>query len=226
MFDQPPKSLSANSATTHSASDRAPLTADQQQLLRLNADFLRLVDGNRSQLALTSVQTTLLEECSGDGIQRMAACEFALFSLSLHRPDLWRRALARSNMQEDARHYGLPAGQDEVTGICSGFMECALFFAWHLARQRPREARFMLGMSEDCAKIVARMELWQCRQLAQTQLHLLMPRWLSHPYFWTDLLRYGSSGDVRHFKFACLLGSQLMGQDLEPSAILHLSSVK
>jgi hypothetical protein len=38
------------------------------------------------------------------------------------------------------------------------------------------------------------------------------------------LLRYGQSGDQQHFKFAQLLGSQLMAQELEPSALLRLSS--
>jgi hypothetical protein len=222
MFDQP----------ASSSSDAAVTTADQQQLLRLNADFLHLLNGNsasgsgasRPQQNLAPPQVSRLTQCSVDGIQRMARCGFSLFSLSLHRPDLWQRALTRNTVQDDCQHYGVSVGQDTTDQIRTGFMECTLFFAWHLAQQRPRDARFMLGMSEDCAKLIAGMELWQCRQLAQTQTHLLEPRWVRHPYFWNDLLQYGGSGDVQHFKFACLLGSQLMAQDLEPSAILHLSS--
>lgn len=217
MFDQANPSAPISSDATSST--------DQQQLLRLNVDFLCLL-GGRPQLTLTPGQTTLLAQCTADGIARVASCGFALFSLSLHRPDLWQQALLSSAVQEDARHYGIAPKPDHTSQVHSGFMECALFFAWHLAQQRPRDARFMLGMSEDCAKIIARMELWQCHQLAQTHLHLLIPRWTNHPYFWTDLLRYGSGGDVRHFRFACLLGSQLMAQDLEPSAILHLSNVE
>lgn len=219
MFDQP----------ANPSSGTASVTADQQQLLRLNADFLRLSTvsnqsgAGRPTSTLSPPQTTLLAQCTADGIQRMAGCGFALFSLSLHRPDLWQRALARGTAQDE--HYGAPVMQDATGQIRSGFMECALFFAWHLA-QRPRDARFMLGMSEDCAELIANLELWQCRQLAQTQTHLLSPRWIHHPYFWNDLLRYGSGGDARHFKFACLLGSQLMAQDLEPSAILHLSNTE
>lgn len=221
MFDQP----------VSAASSPVPAAADQQQLLRLNADFLRLLGtstpaGTGRPTALSVAQTTLLAQCSADGIKRMASCGFSLFSLSLHRPDLWQRALARNAVQENGAHYGMPAMQDSTDQIRSGFRECAVFFAWHLAQQRPRDARFMLGMSEDCAKLIARMELWQCRQLAQMEVHLLSPRWAHHPYFWNDLLRYGSSGDAQHFKFACLLGSQLMAQDLEPSAILHLSSTE
>lgn len=215
MFDQPARP----SADTTSPS------ADQQQLLRLNADFLRLLlTDNQPGSNLSPAQATLLAQCTAEGIQRMAGCGFSLFSLSLHRPDLWQHALQRDRGQ-DAEPYGAATSQDPARQIRSAFMECAVFFAWHLA-QRPREARFMLGMADDCANIIARLELWQCRRLAHTETHLLSPRWLRHPYFWNDLLRYGSSGDAQHFKFACLLGSQLMAQDLEPSAILHLSSTE
>jgi hypothetical protein len=218
--------------STSPPSGMAPSSADQQQLLRLNADFLSLLalgtqaGASRTPLALSTSQAALLAQCAAEGIQRMANCGFSLFSLSLHRPDLWQRALSRSTVQEDGQHYGAPVLQESTEQIRSGFMECALFFAWHLAQQRPRDARFMLGMSEDCSGLIARMELWQCRQMAQTQTQLLSPRWIHHPYFWNDLLHYGSSGDARHFKFACLLGSQLTAQDLEPSAILHLSSTE
>ncbi len=214
------------------SSGALPPTADQQQLLRLNADFLRLAataarsGTGRATPCLSASQNARLAQCSAEGIERMACCSFALFSLSLHRPDLWQRALTRCTVQEDAQHYGASAASDSTEQIRSGFMECALFFAWHLAQQRPRDARFMLGMSEDCARVIARLELWQCRQLSQTQVHLLGPRWIQHPYFWNDLLCYGGSGDARHFKLACLLGSQLMAQDLEPSAILHLSNTE
>lgn len=211
-------------------------TADQQQLLRLNIDFLRLLISSTPPpttassprpFGLSAAQTSALAQCDAAGLQRMAGCGFSLFSLALHRADIWQRAITSSAAQADVRHYGLGTGtQDDISHIRIGFIECALFFAWHLSQHQPRNARFLLGMSEDCAQLVARMELWQCRQLAQTQDKLLSPRWTHHPYFWSDLLRYGSSGDAQHFKFACLLGSQLMAQDLEPSAILHLSNTE
>ncbi len=228
MFD-----TSAPNGTSTSA-----VHSDQPQLLRLNVDFLKLLikcsgapsnagQSLRQQLNLSTVHAAALEQCSETGLQRMATCGFSLFSLSLHRADIWQQAATRSAAGSGA-HYGptstLPNSHDETSQICTGFVECALFFAWHLAQQQPRDARLLLGMSEDCAVIVARLELWQCRQIAQTHSRLLSPRWRHHGYFWTDLLRYGSNGDLQHFKFARLLGSQLMAQDLEPSAILHLSN--
>lgn len=205
-------------------------TPEQQQLLRLNFDFLKLlrdntaittIGGQRQQLVLPAAQAALLAECTDDGLQRMAQCGFSLFSLSLHRADIWQHA-ARVGVQGESQYSPPVAGANASER--SGFMACALFFAWHLSQQSPRTARFLLGMSDDCVAIIAGLELWQCNHIAQSQRHLLGPRWQHHAYFWPDLLRYATTGEMQHFKFARLLGSQLMAQELEPSAIIRLSS--
>lgn len=205
-------------------------SSEQRQLLRLNIDFLKLLLENRiaesnpvqrQPLNLPVQQAALLAQCCDAGLERMAQCGFSLFSLSLHRADHWQRTVS-ATVQVDPQ-YAWPGAQahgDERIG----FMACALFFAWHLSQRAPRSARFLLGMSDDCMAVIAGLEPWQCSHIAQTHSHLLSPRWQHHPYFWTDLLHYGNTGDAQHFKFARLLGSQLMAQELEPSAILRLSS--
>lgn len=219
MFDRP---------TAPDLSD--PITPEQRQLLRLNIDFLRLLQEKsrvpaagtqRQQLILPAAQAAQLVECSDDGLQRMAQCGFSLFSLSLHQAELWKNA-ARTAGQSSPQ-YALP-GAAASGDMRAGFMACALFFAWHLSQQAPRAARFLLGMSDDCVAVITGLELWQCSHLAQTHAHLLSPRWQHHAYFWPDLLRYGITGEAQHFKFARLLGSQLMAHELEPSAIMRLSS--
>jgi len=208
--------------------DTENVTAEQRQLRRLNFDFLKLlrdsssvpaVAGQRQQLALSAGSAATLAHCADEGLQRMAQCGFSLFSLSLHRADIWQHAIHNSVHGE--AQYVLPAGSQGADG--SGFMTCALFFAWHLSQQSPRTARFLLGMTDDCLAVIVGMELWQCSQIAHSHRHLLSARWQHHAYFWPDLLRYGTSGDMQHFKFARLLGSQLMAQELEPSAIVRLS---
>jgi hypothetical protein len=221
MFDRP--------AVAHGSEGLNP---EQRQLLRLNVDFLKLLiesDRNsavnaasRAQLNLPPAQSAQLIQCPEEGLQRMAACGFSLFSLSMHRADLWQRAASGGTQINPQYAWSGSANGDAR----SGFMACALFFAWHLTQQAPRTARFLLGMSDDCAAVVTGLELWQCGHIAQTHGHLLSPRWQHHPYFWTDLLRYGSTGDAQHMKFARLLGSQLMAQELEPSAIVRLSSTE
>ena len=206
------------------------MTPEQRQLLRLNFDFLKLLRDSgatptsgiqREQLALPTAQASLLAQCADDGLQRMAQCGFSLFSLSLHRADIWQHA-AHTGAQGDSQ-YALAGGSGNGAER-SGFMAVALFFAWHLSQQSPRTARFLLGMSDDCVAVITALELWQCSHIAQTHRHLLLPRWQHHAYFWPDLLRFGTTGEMQHFKFARLLGSQLMAQELEPSAIIRLSS--
>jgi hypothetical protein len=213
-----------------SGTDAEALTPEQKQLLRLNFDFLKLLrdstasaapGAQRQQLTLPAAQSTSLKSCSDEGLQRMSQCGFALFSLSLHRADIWQHA-ARTDVQGDSQ-YAVPAATSSGAER-SGFMACALFFAWHLSQQAPRTARFLLGMSDDCVAVIAALELWQCSHIAHSHRHLLGPRWQHHSYFWPDLLRYGATGEMQHFKFARLLGSQLMAQELEPSAIMRLSS--
>jgi hypothetical protein len=206
------------------------MTPEQQQLLRLNFDFLKLLRDSsattavamqRQQLALSPTQSQQLAHCTDAGLQRMAQCNFSLFSLSLHRADVWQH-IARNTAPSSAQ-YALPTTSADAAQR-NGFMACALFFAWHLSQQSPRSARFLLGMTDDCLTIIAALELWQCSQIAHSQSHLLGARWQHHAYFWPDLLRYGVSGEMQHLKFARLMGSQLMAQELEPSAIMRLSS--
>ncbi len=209
------------------------LSSEQQQLLCLNGDFLKLLRQSsdptaqasanlRRQLNLPTVQAATLEQCDAAGLQRMAACGFSLFSLSLHRTDIWQ-PLLRMRPGENLNTTAENDANAALLNACIGLLECALFLAWHLAQQGSHQGRLLLGMSDDCARLVAQLNLLQCRHIAHTQLQLLSPRWRHHPYFWADLLRYGQHGDPQHFKLARLLGSQLLAQELEPSAILRLS---
>lgn len=105
-------------------------------------------------------------------------------------------------------------------------MECAVFYAWHLANADRRAALNCLGMPGHTADILASLQLWQLRNMAIKHPQLLAPRWPANTCFWPDLVQYLSSGDRRHLDHARLLGAQLMAQELEPSAIEYLMSRK
>ncbi|MES1190548.1 MAG: hypothetical protein ABUS47_05645 [Steroidobacter sp.] len=228
------------SAASDTAIAHQPLDANQQQLLQLNIDFLKLLIAanqpdvqasvvTRSQLSLPSVQTTAMSECSDEAIRTMAACGFSLFSFSFHLADMWER-MARSAVQESSvqRYAGdaNAAGNSPIEVAYAGFAECALFFAWHLAQHQPMAARVMLGMREETAAILAPLQLWQCRQIAQRSYQMLTPRWPNNPYFWVDMLRYATTKDEEHFRFARLMGTQLIARDMEPSAFMRVSPVE
>lgn len=228
------KSTAGESAIAHQ-----PLDANQQQLLQLNVDFLKLLIAanqpdvqasliTRSQLSLPSVQTTALSECSDEAIQTMAACGFSLFTFSFHLADMWERMAKNAVQQSSVQRYAGDAGSANHSPIevaYAGFAECALFFAWHLAQHQPMTARIMLGMREETAAILAPLQLWQCRQIAQRSYQMLTPRWPNNPYFWVDMLRYSTTRDEEHLKFARLMGTQLIARDMEPSAFMRVSPV-
>lgn len=225
--------------TTPGPAPDASRTSDpnQQQLLGLNLDFLHALrtaqhtstTAVRAELRLPEAQATALAICSSEALARMASCGYSLFSLNLHRIDEWlhlaRQSAVVSNSSGETTG-SAPHTQDTLAMQVGNFMQCAVFFAWHLAQQNPQAARLMLGMSEDTAAVLRGMNLGHCRHIAQRYTKLLSPRWLHNRFFWPDLLRYAVSGEAEHFRFAQLLSTQLVAQDLEPSAIARLSSIE
>jgi len=218
----------------------APLSAHQQQLLQLNVDFLKLLvvgcqhgaessTVTRNQLSLPTVQAVTLAACSDDALRAMSACGFSLFTFNFHQADTWERLANNASQQTSVQKYSSESSEaatpaSSVEAAYAGFAECALFFAWHMAQEQlTNDARVMLGMREETAAVLAPLELWQCRQIAQRNYQMLTPRWPHNPYFWVDLLRYGDKREEQHFKFSRLMGTQLIAKDLEPSALFRVS---
>jgi hypothetical protein len=219
----------------------SPTQAPSQQLRSLNVDFLRLLRllqgrkaGKSSQfeLRLTAMQSKAFGSCDLDALQRMADCGFSLYSLSLHCAHQWqrlaeysaraaalqRKAAACAVLESSfARNAATP-----LTTALLNFMNCAVFFAWHLAQQADQTARLMLGMCDESSNTLRAMDLWQCGYVAQHYQQLLTPRWQFNRYFWPDILRYGLNAEVEYLRFAQLLGTQLIAQDLEPGALAML----
>jgi hypothetical protein len=206
-----------------------PLDPNQQQLLGLNLDFLQVLliaqhtdpattPGNaRPGLRLAETQASVLANCDTAALQRMAACGFSLYSLNLHRVDEWlhlaehsAQVIAPGSADGSADSSTEPAAADALTVQVQNFMHCAVFFAWHLAQQDLQAARLLLGMSAETASVLRNFDLRQCRHVAQRYTRLLTPRW---------------QHNREHFKFAQLLGTQLVAQDLEPSAIARLTTI-
>lgn len=208
------------------------LNSHQQQLLGLNLDFLRILRAAvaagpsvvRAELRLSDATAARLMQCDTPALMRMAGCGLSLYSLQLHRTDQWQQ-LAQQSAQAIALEAGPrpPHGDDALALQVVDFLQCALFFAWHLAQQDAQAARLLLGMSPETAVVLRTLELGQCRHIAQRYTKLLSPRWSHHRYFWPDLLRHGLSGDPAQGKLVQLLGTQLAAQDLEPSAIARLT---
>ena len=237
MFRRSPSGSGSQNAT--------PTDPNLLQLHSLNLDFLQVLLAAQTStdqpkqhhgLRLAEAQAKALQNSDSAALQRMAACDFSLFSLSWHRVDEWLH-LAEQSARAAVEHRTAGNSGDapsasraadtttENPGGLLNFMNCAVFFAWHLAQTNVQAARFMLGMSSETADVMRTMDLWQCRYIGQRYRRLLSPRWQHNRYFWPDLLRYGLSGETEHFKLVQLLGTQLMAQDLEPSAIARLCAI-
>jgi len=227
------------SARTEAAIAHQPLDSNQQQLLQLNIDFLKLLMVanqpeaestviTRSQLGLPKLQAVTLTNCSEEALRTIASCGFSLFNFNFHLADMWERMAKVSSEQTSVQRYAndINSASNAVEVAYAGFAECALFFAWHLAQHQPIAARTMLGMREETAALLAPLQLWQCRQIAQRNYQSLAPRWPHNPYFWVDLLRYAETNDQQYFKFARLMGTQLIARDMEPSAFMRVSPVE
>jgi hypothetical protein len=209
------------------------LSPNLQQLHGLNLDFLLVLQSiqqapQRSSyhgLCLADPIAKLLLACDHSGMQRMASCDVSLFSLQWHRVDEWTRLAEHSALSrtQPLSQQSSDIASDSTTQSVLNFIQCAVFFGWHLAQHDEQAARFMLGMSPETATVMRTLDLWQCRYIGQHYQKLLAPRWLHNRYFWTDLLQYGRSGNPDHLKLVQLLGTQLMAQDLEPSAIARHS---
>ena len=221
MFKRPPVTVDSTPPTSSSP--------NAQQLHGLNLDFLQVLQAvqhaeQRSShhgLCLSDSMSKLLLACDQAALQRMATCDVSLFSLQWHRVDEWMRlaehsATERTQTQTQSSKTTTP---DPTTQRVLNFMHCAVFFGWHLAQHDEQAARFMLGMSPETASVIRTLDLWQCGFISQRYRKLLTPRWLHNRYFWPDLLHYGRSGEAEHHKLLQLLATQLMAQDLEPSAI-------
>lgn len=228
-----------SAATESLVTSTQPLDTNQQQLLQLNIDFLKLLIAanqpeadttviTRSQLGLPTVQANTLASCTDEAIKTMAACGFSLFNFNFHLADMWERMAKTGAQQSSVQRYasdvnGVVDANNAIEVAYAGFAECALFFAWHLAQQQPIAARVMLGMREETAGILAPLQLWQVRQIAQRSYQMLAPRWPTNPYFWVDMLRYATTGNEEHYRFAKLMGTQLIARDMEPSAFMRVS---
>lgn len=227
MFNFGKRSGQPSTPKADASAAAAAASAGDPQLLRLNRDFLALLlhsqrqGGDWTQLRLTDGQQQQLSQCDEAALQRMAACGFSLFCLSLHQPGHWQQLVQHAQSAASTVHSPPPALHIEAVRL----LECALFYVWHIAQQHPQAGRLSLALAEDTARQIARLDIRQCQWLASQHPELLVPRWRHNPYFWNDLLRYGQTGAAQHFKFARVLGAQLIAQDLEPSAIARLSGM-
>jgi hypothetical protein len=92
-----------------------------------------------------------------------------------------------------------------------------LAYAWHLARSETAAARLFLGMSAQCAELVAARTLRQVIHLAESEQGLLRPRWAERVPVWRDLLIAARSGEATALERVRIRGLQLLAAEARAS---------
>ena len=89
-----------------------------------------------------------------------------------------------------------------------------LTYAWHLARSQNTAARLLLGMSGQCAELIAACTINQIHELAETHPEWLQPRWPGHLRVWRELLTTAISGESPELERARTHGLQLLAAEV------------
>jgi hypothetical protein len=215
------------------SADLHKANVSHQQLEQLNLDFLhfmREVQNHSSQrwhtqFGLSPEQKGVLANLKTPELERLARCGLALFGASFHQPDIWVRLHDHSARCSAAERYAAltPRTETSLERASISLFQGVLFFGWHLAQQAPHVARLSLGMAVETVQVMTKLDIWQCQFIACHHNNLLAPRWRHNPYFWSDALNYGQTGDAEMLRFIRTMGSQLTAHELEPSAIARLT---
>lgn len=201
------------------------------RVTRLNLDYLELLaaGGEVAELAQSAgMHAEWLAELARaprDRLQELAGSAVSLFTASLHNVQLWKRLVAQTGQEE--RYVGAhKAAAGPGPARASAFLQCVLFYAWHLTHVDCGSVRRWLGANDEVSDLLLGLDLWQLQHAALRHPQLLVPRWTANACFWPDLVQYARSGERCHLDYARLLGTQLLAQDLEPSAIEHLTALR
>lgn len=185
---------------------------DVALLGRLNRDYLDLITGDGAHGLLGAELMRELSQADAGMRDAMARCSYSLFTLGLPEGFAAEANAVPTVHDTAARRYGALTND---AGSWPAFITTAWFFAWHLSRNSPLTARFMLGLQADQAARVADFAPWQLRHLAAIQPAPLPPRWHTNPCFWPDLVRFARNRQPLRLTAAQLLGVQLLAADAE-----------
>ncbi len=193
---------------------------------QLNFDYLELLVGGHAFVSHGKRYLPLrmldgLRACTVEQRQAVAAAAFSLYSLGFEDTQFWLSALRVAPQSIEARYARWGAPVMETT-----FCEVALIHAWHVAVTQPVAARMLYGMSSAIVNCMSLVQLWQLKRIAADYPGLTMPRWLTNPCFWPDLIEFARAADWPRLDTVHRLGQQLMAGELqagdEPRSATHL----
>ena len=141
--------------------------------------------------------------------RRAAACPYLLVDAGFADVSRWMRAAGHP--VRDVEH--TPATCFFTVDQTTAVNRLVLTYAWHLARSRNAVARILLGMSAQCASLVAECSLRRITTLAETHPEWLLPRWPGRVQVWRELLITAIAGESAALEQARMHGLQLMAAE-------------
>ncbi len=140
--------------------------------------------------------------------RRAARCPFLLVDAGFTRAGgpSWLKERVRDCAPASAAFFTVPR-TIAVTRL-------VLAYVWHLARSESVAGRLFLGLSARCAEGVAGCTLRQIIQLAESEPHLLKPRWSEQLEVWRELLIAASGGEPSALERFRIRGLQLLAAEV------------
>ncbi len=146
----------------------------------------------------------------GAARRRAARCPFLLVDAGFTRTDCppWLRERAVRD-----RDWPPVYGAFFTVSRTIPVTRLVLAYGWHLACSESAAARLFLGMSAHCAESIAACTLRRMMQVAESEPHLLRPRWPDRPEVWRELLIAASGGEPSAMDRFRIRGLQLLAAD-------------
>lgn len=188
----------------------------QAQLAELNAQLLEwLRQGAESPSmavapAAFAVLLPQLRRVGEPGLQALARCPYLLLDAGFARPDCWDGAVREA---ADARSGGWLAQAADPH-----LVRATVMLGWHLARANPYAARLSLGMTPQCARLIARLRLRELESLVERRAASCRLRWEDQPAIWQQLLEAAMAGATARLEILKLRGVQLIAAEHRPRA--------
>lgn len=168
-----------------------------EPLAEINEEVVELLTGacapGHAGSAVISALRWRWEALGTPARARLARCPYLLLDAGFARAELWA-ALPRASVN-DAQ---LPTDAgNRLRPMPTPLIRRVLLLAWHLARANRLTARLALGMSADCAQLLAGCRLADLEWFAEQRPAFVRPRWEDRPELWHALMGAAASEKSR-----------------------------
>ena len=132
----------------------------------------------------------VLRETDPSTRQQLALCPFLLLDASFGDAAKWKPSEAVEDYAEAA-----PSQADCATRVIT-LARATCLLSWYLLRTDPVAARLVLGVSHECAAVIAQTGLADLQHVATrlVQHRWFKPRWHDRPDAWQRLIRLARTG--------------------------------